>query len=168
MHGILPTANLFTQAVSQIANGLANRASSQVKSFESDLQSGDMNGAQSFLTSLRQKLGTAVSTPAGAATSAQITQVSNDLTAGNLTAAQSDFSNLQLGLSAAKHRPGQPENRGSANPPAAISGTASSPSTASQSALAALQSPSVLQQEAFNSALNLSLPASLPSLSVNS
>ena len=167
MHGILPTANLFTQAVSQVANGFANRASTQVKSFESDLQSGDMNGAQSFLTSLRQKLGTAVSTPAGSAVSAQITQVSNDLTAGNLTAAQSDFSSLQLSLSAAKHRPGQQENRGNANPPAAVSAGASSAATA-QSALAALQSPSVLQQEAFNSALNLSLPASLPSLSVNS
>lgn len=162
MHGILPTSNLFTQAVSQIANGFASRASSQVKSFESDLQSGDMNGAQSFLTALRQKLGTTVSTPAGAATSAQITQVSNDLTAGNLTAAQTDFSSLQLSLSQAKHRPSQTSG------PAQASGLPQATPASSQSALAALQSPEILQQSAFNSALSLSMPPSLPSLSVNS
>jgi ribosomal protein S20 len=164
MHGLaIPATNLFTNAVSQTVAGFANRASSAARNFESDLQSGDIAGAQSFLTALQQKLGAQGSTPAGSAVSAQIKQVSNDLQSGNLTAAQTDFSNLQLSISQLKHRPGLPAsgNRSGAQAPG-------SAGTTTSSALADLQSYNPLQQNAFSGALNLSLPASVPSLSVNS
>lgn len=159
MHGVLPT-NLFTSAVSQAVSGIAGRALTAAKSFESDLQSGDIAGAQAFLSTLQQKLGSQGATATGSTLASQIRQVSNDLTAGNLTAAESDFTSLKLGLS---HLGRQGSGAGSGQPQS--TGAAGN---AQNAALSALQSYSPLQQSAYNSALNLSLPAGLPTLSVSS
>lgn len=160
MFGALP-ASLLTSTLSQAVSGIAGQATSAAKSFESDLQSGNITGAQAFLSTLRQQLVSQGATAAGSAITDQIQQVSNDLTAGNLTAAQSDFSGLKVDLRQLGHK--------SATTATGQGTTQQSLGSGSMSAaLQQLSSYSPLQQSAYNTALNLSLPASLPSLSVNS
>lgn len=157
-------ANPLTNVVSQAVTGIANRASSAVKGFESDLQSGNLSGAPSFLSALQQGLTTQGPNSAEARISSQISQVSSDLQSGNLTAAQADFSNLQLTLAQTRHTPNNPSNpRTAVTTPAPVSSSSSA-----NASLAALESYNSLDQNAFNTALNLSLPASVPSLSINS
>jgi len=162
MHALaMPATNLFSSAVEQAVSGFASRASAAIKGFESDVQAGNGAGAQSFLSALQQKV-TAQGAPASGTVSAQFSQVSNDLQAGNLLAAQADFSTLATSLSQLKHRSAQPS----------ASANNSQPSTPNSgdgnSDLPTLQSLSGLQQSAYDSALSLSLPSAVPSLSINS
>jgi len=164
MHGagipsISPLANVAAQAV----NALASRASTTATNSGSELQSGNVAGAQSFLTALQQKLGAQGAT-AGDAISAQMTQLSNDLKTGDLSAAQNDLSSLRVGVFHLKGMGWPASGNGSAT-----GGPASDPSGAiAPASLAALASYNGLEQSAFNGALNLSLPEAVPSLSVNS
>jgi hypothetical protein len=150
-------ANVFANAASaasQVLTGAANRASSTVKSFESDLDSGNITGAQSFLSTLQQKISlsgqnsgsTAISSQFGS----QLGQISNDLKSGNLAAAKTDYSQLQQSLSTLKQDLGT---------------TGTGTGDGSSAALAAYNA--LQQQSAYSSALNLSMPASMPSLSVS-
>jgi len=143
--------NVFTtaaSAASQLVSGTASRASSAVKSFESDLDSGDISGAQSFLSTLQQKISLAGQNSGSSAISSQLGQIGNDLKSGNLTAAKSDYAQLRQSLSSVTQDQG-----------ATGTGAASNAALAAYSALQ--------QQSAYSSALNLSMPASMPSLSVS-
>jgi hypothetical protein len=135
-------ASVFTGAASQLLGGLAGHGASGAKGLGADLDSGNIAGAQSFLSTLQQKLAPAGQ---GNALSTQITQLSNDLKSGNLSAAQTDYTALKQSLDQARN---------------AQQGT-SSGSDASGAA------SNLLEQSAYSAALNLSLPASAPSLSMN-
>jgi hypothetical protein len=161
MHGLsLPSSGMLTSAVSQAVQGFANRASSQLKTFTDDVEAGNVPAAQSFLSTLQQKVTAQNGFATGNALSGQFAQVSSDLQSGNLTAAQSDFANLQLSLSHAKQSTKGATGSGSA-------GTAGS-NFGNSTIAPELYSSNALQQAAYNSALNLSMPASPPSLSVSS
>jgi hypothetical protein len=148
--------NVFTNAVSQALSSPASRATSGEKSFESDLVSGNISGAQSFLSTLQTKLSLGSSGAAGSAISAQIAKVGNDLKLGNLTAAQADFSHLKLAVSNSAGLAASNLNQ-----------SIDAAGSASDSSLAALASYNSLQQSAFAGAVNLSMPGNVPSLSVN-
>ncbi|MFP5228803.1 MAG: hypothetical protein ACLGXA_14375 [Acidobacteriota bacterium] len=154
----LAASNLLTSTLSQTVAGFAGRASSTIKGFDSDLDSGNLSGAQSFLSALQQKATAQGAAPAGSAISTQFAQVGQDLQAGNAAAARSDFSTLTSSL-AHLHHAGK---AGSSNlvPASTASTDPSSP--------AALQSLNLLQQSAYNSALQATLPPNLPSFSVSS
>lgn len=144
-------SNVFTtaaSAASQLVSGAASRASSAVKSFESDLDSGNITGAQSFLSTLQQKISLAGQNAGTGALSSQISQIGSDLKSGNLAAAKSDTTQLQQSLSFLT------QGQGTTG-----AGTASGAELAAYNALQ--------QQSAYSSALNLSMPASTPSLSVS-
>jgi len=165
MHGLaIPSINP-ANLVSQAVNSLANRVSSAAGNFESDLQSGNIAGAQSFLTALEQKLAAPGSKIPGSPIASQLSQISSDLKSGDLNAAQTDFSSLRTGLSHLRTGSGWPAS-GSTPTPAGTSSASSD--LAPDPSLAALLSYNSLQQNAFNGALNLSMPATFPSLSVNS
>lgn len=143
--------NVFTtaaSAASQLLSGAASRASSAVKSFESDLDSGDVSGAQSFLSTLQQKISLAGQNSGSGAISSQLSQIGSDLKTGNLAAAKTDYAQLRQSLSSLT------QDQGTTG-----AGTASSSALAAYTALQ--------QQSAYSSALNLSMPASMPSLSVS-
>jgi hypothetical protein len=163
MHGLgIPAISPLTTAATQAVTSLAKRASTAATNFESDLQSGNVGGAQSFLATLQTKLGAQSSTAPGSAISSQITQVSNDLKIGDLSAAQNDFATLRVGLSTLKKATTQPiATNGSGSATGTSGATSNSP-------LAALQSYNALEQSAYNSALSLALPQAAPTLSVNS
>ncbi len=157
MHISALPANVFASAVSQPLNGSVARASSHTSSFESDLESGNIAGAQSFLSALQQKLSSNGSSATGSAIAAQIKQVSSDLSSGNINAAQADFSKLKLAVK--QQAPSvSHSNNGAKNQGQALASSASS--------LTALGSYSALQQNAYANALNLSLPSSNSSFSV--
>jgi hypothetical protein len=161
MHGLsLPPASMLTGAVSQAVQGFANRASSQLKTFTDDVEAGNVPAAQSFLSTLQQKVTAQNGFATGNALSGQFAQVNNDLQSGNLTAAQSDFVSLQQSLSQAKQ-----SAKGSAG---AHSTGATVSNSANPTIAPELYSSNALQQAAYNSALNLSMPASVPALSVSS
>lgn len=144
-------ANVFTSAASaasQVLTGAANRASSAAKSFESDLDSGNITGAQSFLSTLQQKISLAGQNSGNTAISSQFGQIGNDLKSGNLAAAKTDYTQLKQSLSALQQEQGTTG--------------AGADSSSALAAYSALQ-----QQSAYSSALNLSMPASMPSLSVS-
>lgn len=145
--------NVFTtaaSAASQLISGAAGRASSAVKSFESDLDSGNTTGAQSFLSTLQQKISLAGQ---NSSLSSQLSQIGSDLKSGNVTAAKTDYAQLRQSLSSLS--------------PSSLSHdqSATGAGTASNAALAAYTA--LQQQSAYSSALNLSMPASMPSLSVS-
>lgn len=148
MHVSSLPANTLLHAASQAATGLTGRASGP-SSFESDLASGNVAGAQSFLSALQTKLSAGKPGAAGSAISSQIAQVSGDLSANNLTTARKDFSRLKQILGQQKQVLAQQNQEPSA------------------SSLSALSSYNALQQGAFSSAVNLSMPGSTPSLSIN-
>jgi hypothetical protein len=152
--------NLLASTVTQGLTGAANRASSSAKSFESDLNAGNISGAQSFLSALQQELSTGNT---GSAVSAQFAQVGNDLKSGDLTAARTDFSHLKLTISAQAHA--------SAAQASASGNDLARTSTPSNDVLnpqlAAFASYNALQRSAFSGAVDLSSPASIPSFSVN-
>jgi len=174
MHALnIPATNLFTNTVQQTVANFASRASNAIHSFESDLQSGDVAGAQSFLSALEQKAAAQGAAPAGSNLATQFTQVSNDLQSGNLTAAKSDFSTLATGLAQIRHSPAQPKSTIVRSEPGsfAMQNSAASQNSASappSSPMSELQSLNVLAQGAYNTALNLTLPTAVPSLSLNS
>jgi hypothetical protein len=152
-------ANAFMGALSQTLTGSAARVSGGgAKGFESDLASGNIAGAQSFLSTLQQKLSTDGSGGTGTAISAQLKQVSTDLSSGNVSAAQSDFQQLKSGISQlhAQAVPGSQYGAGDLNQALAATGVTTS-SLASYA----------LQQGAFTGALNLSSPSTNPSFSIN-
>lgn len=150
----LPTSNLLTSALSQTVAGLAGHASAALKGFDADLDSGNVSGAQSFLSALQQKVNARGQAPAGGAISGEFAQVNQDLQSGDLVSARADFASLKSSL-AHLNQPG--------------SSTAAPLSSADPtSSLASLQSLNLLQQSAYNSALHLTLPTSMPSLSVSS
>ncbi len=151
----LPTSNFLASALSQTVAGFAGHASAALKGFDADLDSGDVSGAQTFLSALQQKVNARGEAPAGGAISGQFAQVNQDLQSGDLVTARADFSNLRSSLG---HL--HPPERG------ALAETPSS--AAPSSSLATLQSLNLLQQSAYNSALHLTLPPSSPSLSVSS
>lgn len=136
--------NFLSGAASQILSGAASRATTTAKGFESDLDSGNIAGAQSFLSTLQQKLS---QTGSSSAVSSGIAQVGSDLKSGNTAAAKLDFSNLRQSL----EQLGQTQNSTGA-------GDASSASLAAMNAL---------QQSAYSAAINLSMPSGASSLSVN-
>jgi hypothetical protein len=140
-------ANVFTSAASQVLTGAASRAFSAVKNFTSGLDSGDAGTPQSFLSTLQQKISVAGQNNASNPLSQQFTQLNSDLKSGNLAAAKTDYSQLQQSLSALKDQ--------------STTG-AGGASSAAMAAYSALQ-----QQSAYSSALNLSMPSSMPSLSVS-
>jgi hypothetical protein len=163
MHGLgIPSIGPLSSVASQAITSLANRASTAATNFETDLQSGNIAGAQSFLGALQQKLSSQSTGAAGSAISAQITKVSNDLKSGDLSAAQTDFASLRLNFPHQQRGANWPASGNGAAPASCASGAAADPTQA------ALQSYNVMQQMAFNSALNLSLPEAAPSLSINS
>lgn len=93
------SANLFASVLPQALTRSAMHAASspatfEPANFESDLQSRNISGAESFLSTLQQELTSTGSAATGA--SAQIQQVSTDLSSGDLNAAQADFSHLKL------------------------------------------------------------------------
>jgi len=136
--------DFLSGAASQVLTGAASRAASSTKSFESNLDSGNIAGAQSFLSTLQQKLS---QTGASSTVSAGVAQVSSDLKSGNVAAAKSDFAQLKQSLLQAwKTQSG------------AGAGNAASASQAATNAL---------QQGAYSAAINLSMPSSASSLSVN-
>lgn len=145
-------ANVLTSAASQLLTGAASRASSAVKNLASDLGSSSTSGTQPFLSTLQQQLSPGSTTAAGSALSAQITQVYNDLKSGNLTGAKADYSQLQKIVSQLK---------------AAQTSTTGSQASGGDDSSASLAAMNLLQQSAYSSALNLSMPASIPSLSVS-
>jgi hypothetical protein len=145
-------ANVLTSAASQVLTGAANRASSAVKNLASDLGSSSASGPQSFLSTLQQKLSPGSPSAAGSVLSAQIGQLSNDLKSGNVTAAKADYTQLQKVVSQLK---------------AAQTSTTGSQAGGGDDSSASLAAMNLLQQSAYSSALNLSMPASIPSLSVS-
>lgn len=149
----LPTSNLLTSTLSQTVAGLAGHATAALKGFDADLDSGNVSGAQSFLSALQQKVNARGQAPAGGAISGEFAQVNQDLQSGDLVSARADFASLRSSL-AHLNQPG--------------SSTAQSSSADPSSSLASLQSLNLLQQSAYNSALHLTLPTSMPSLSVSS
>ena len=155
----LASSSLVTSALSQTVAGFAGRASAELKGFDADLDSGNLSGAQSFLSALQQKASAQGAAPAGSSISSEFAQVRQDLHGNDLIAARSDFATLKSDL-AQMHRAGQT--------PGAASGQTSAGSSDSSSPLSALQSLNLMQQSAYNSALHLTLPSSVPSLSVNS
>jgi|SRR5580698_5095206 len=140
-------ANVFTSAASQLLTGAASRASSAVKNFTSDLSTAHAGSPQSFLSTLQQKITVAGQNNASSPLAQQLTQLSSDLKSGNLAAAKTDYSQLQQSLSTLKDQ--------------STTGVGAA-SSAAMAAYSALQ-----QQSAYSSALNLSTPSSMPSLSVN-
>ncbi|HTV16361.1 MAG TPA: hypothetical protein VME68_16705 [Acidobacteriaceae bacterium] len=156
MHLSLPSAGSLSNLASQAITGFASRAATAAKNFESDLQSGNIAGAQSFLSALEQKLSPGNT---GSSLSSQFSQVSSDLAAGNLSGAQSDFSQLEQMISGVK--PGTVSLLSSSSASAAGGSSPTNP----QSTLA--DSGYLLQQNAYNSALNLSLPMNVPTFSAN-
>ena len=160
MQFAIPSISSATNLVSQTMSGFANRASTAAKNFESDLQSGNITGAQSFLSALQQKLSAGTSGAAGTGLAPQFAQVSQDLTAGDLAGADSDFSQLESVFSQLKHG-GQTPSLG-----LQLENNIASRMTGDPS-LGGLSGDYLLQQSAYNNALNLSVPASVPSLSVN-
>jgi hypothetical protein len=153
----LPVSNFLPSAMSQTLAGFAGRASTALKSFDSDLDSGNVSGAQSFLSTLQQKVNAQGGAPAGSSLATQFSQVSSDLASGNLSAAKSDFASLQSGLA---------QLRKGAQSLGTGSQVGSSANTGSEQS--ALQSLNLMQQSAYNTALNLTLPSAAPSLSVSS
>lgn len=159
MHLALPSINPIANAVSQVMTSFASRASTAAQNFESDLQAGNVSGAQSFLSALQQKLSAGNTGSATTGLSSQFAQVQSDLTTGNLAGAESDFSSLEQAMSQLKHGTG-PQSAGTAWPP--------QNNLAGAKTTAPWMDPSyLLQQSAYNSALNLSMPASLPGFSAN-
>jgi hypothetical protein len=159
--------NVLTNVASQALTGSASRASSAAKGFESDLASGNISGAQSFLSTLQTKLSSGNSGAAGSAISAQVTQVSNDLKAGNLNAAQADFSQLKLAMTQQKNGLTAPPSSNGTRLREVLAQTIAGSGDASGPSLAALESYNSLQQSAFAGAVNLSMPANVPSFSAN-
>ena len=137
--------NLFTGAASQVLSGAASRASSAVKSFASDLDSGNnTSGAQSFASTLGQV------SAGGNSLSTQVTQLGSDLKSGNLGAAQSDFTDLRRTFAHLKADSGAQESDAQNN-----------------AHIAAIAAYSALQQSAYSSALNLSMPGGASSFSAS-
>jgi hypothetical protein len=164
MHLPLPSISPMSDVLSQTLTSFAGRASTTAKNFESDLQSGNIAGAQSFLSALQQKMTSGSTGTAGNDLALQFGKIRNELTTGDLAGAQSDFSGLEQVLSQLKH--------GSA-------GQTTAPGTGVQTSAGGTQgvmgapaqlpfdSSYLLQQSAYNNALNLSVPASIPSFSAN-
>jgi hypothetical protein len=136
--------NILTGAASQFLSGAASHASFSAKSFESNLDSGNIAGAQSFLSTLQQTLS---QTGSNSAVSSGIAQVGSDLKSGNVAAAKLDFGNLRQSL----EQLGQTQNS----------------SGAGDTANASLAAMNALRQGAYSAAINLSMPASTSSLSVS-
>jgi hypothetical protein len=140
-------ANVFTSAASQALTQAASTAASTVKNFASNLDSSNIGTPQSFLSTLQQKISVAGQNSGSTSLSQQVAQLNGDLKSGNLSAAKTDYSQLEQSLSALKDQ--------------STTG-AGAASSAAMAAYSALQ-----QQSAYSSALNLSMPASMPSLSVS-
>jgi len=136
--------NFLTDQAAQVLSAATSRASSAAKSFESDLDSGNIAGAQSFLSTLQQKLS---ETGANSAVSSGIAQIGNDLKSGNLAAARLDFADLKQSIASAKQTP--------------------NPTATGDAAGASLAALNLLQQSAYSAAIGLSMPAGSSSLSVN-
>jgi hypothetical protein len=140
-------ANVFTSAASQALTQAASTAASTVKNFASNLDSSNIGTPQSFLSTLQQKISVAGQNSGSTSLSQQVAKLNGDLKSGNLSAAKTDYSQLEQSLSALKDQ--------------STTG-AGAASSAAMAAYSALQ-----QQSAYSSALNLSMPASMPSLSVS-
>jgi hypothetical protein len=152
--------NILTGAASQFIGAVGSRAASALGGFESklnsnlssgldsslgsSLDSGNIAGAQSFLSTLQQKLSQTGSSPA---ISNGIAQIGSDLKSGNIAAAKTDFASLRQTL----EQLGQTQG-------ATGAGDAASTSMAAMN---------LLQQSAYSAAINLSMPAGASSLSVN-
>ena len=159
--------NVLTNIASQAFSGAASRASSPAQSFESDLASGNTAAAQSFLSALQTKLSVENSGVSGGAISSQIGQVSSDLKSGDLTAAQADFSQLKQVIAQQKNGLIPPVSNRGIGLTDNLAKTITASGAASDPSLAALASYNSLRQSAFAGAVNLSLPGSAPSFSVN-
>lgn len=156
--------NIIPNVAAQAVSGLINRASSGAKGFESDLDSGNLTGAQSFLTALQQKLSTGNAGGSGSALSAEIAQVKNDLDSGDLIAAHADFATLKMALVQRQHQSAHTASNCGNQP---LTGPTQNQIGLAQGSPAALVLSNTLMQKAFASAVNLSVPSSVPSLSIS-
>lgn len=129
----------------------ANIFTSAVSNALSGLTSRVSTTARSFASDLQQ------AQSGSGAISSSLTQLGSDLQSGSLSAAQADYASLQQAIALKKAA-------ASAGSHSSAQGTGSS---SSDSVLAALQNSGVLQQSAYNSALNLSMPAAASSISLN-
>lgn len=141
-------ANILASVLPQALTG-STRAPASPATFESELQSSNLSGAQSFLSTLQQELTSEGS--GGIAASAQLQRVSTDLSSGDLNAAQADFSHLKL-IVAQQHTTASANSIHSLNQLLAEYGNS-----------AAFASYSALQQGDLNPAAS----GGVPSLSVN-
>ena len=153
-------SSLFSNASSLVSQKTSNAGASIANAFESDLQTGNVSGAQSIFSALQQKLSAQGLTAAGSPAAAQISQLGQDLKSSNLVAAQSDFSNLQQTLSHVS----QPHHHQNGGTSVGVSSHISN-TTASDS-LAALQAYSSLQQNPENHTLGRLLSANTRGFSV--
>ena len=153
--GIL-ASSLFSGAGSKIAQQWP------AKGLGSDLQSGNIAGAQSSFAALQQKLSAQGSSTAGSSTSVsgEMTQLGQDLNAGNLGAAQADFASLKLGLS----RGPVTQLHHTHTQPVLSVGSGGAPG--SSTLTPALQAYSSLQQDPLNSALSSSMMVNPSTFSV--
>jgi hypothetical protein len=154
--GIL-ASSLFSSFGSHQTQKTSGSSSSNPESFESDLQSGNLSGAQSMFSILQQKLTAQGLTVSGSAVSSQVTQLGSDLKSGNLTAAKADYATLKHTLST---------NNGVSRPQHSQSTSALQSAIESQSNQlnAALQTYSSLQQNPLVSGQSNSLLANSNSL----
>ncbi|MBB6144986.1 hypothetical protein HNQ77_002942 [Silvibacterium bohemicum] len=96
--GIL-ASSLFSSFGSHQTQKPSGTSSSKTESFESDLQSGNLSGAQSMFSILQQKLTAQGLNVSGSAVSSEMTQLGSDLKSGNITAAKGDYATLKQTLS---------------------------------------------------------------------
>jgi hypothetical protein len=164
MHLALPSTGSLSSIASQAMSSFASRAATATKVFGSDLESGNVAGARSFLATLEQEFSTGNSGTKSNPLSSQFAQVSNDLSTGDLSRAQSDFSQLEMAISNFKHDSG---GLTSSFGPQTKYNASAAPSAPGNSSLSALNPSYLMQQSAYNSALNLSVPATVPSFTAN-
>jgi hypothetical protein len=140
MHGLSLPANILTSVASDAVSNIASRVSSTASSFASDLQQ-----AQS----------------GGSSVSSSLAQLGSDLKSGNLSAAQADLAALRHSLPIRRVAAGSSPLAGTAG------ATSGSTNGSTDPILAALQNSGVLQQTAYSNALNLSMPSTSPSISLD-
>jgi hypothetical protein len=157
--------NPIASAVSQVLSAVGGSASSSAKNVASNPDSASSSGAQSFFSALQQKL--SLGTSAGTS-SAALTQLGSDLSSGNSTGMQADLASLKSLYPGQTQGPTAPVAHNRNLPKTSLGQTNPSPGDIANPVLAELASYSALQQGAFAGAVNLSMPASFSTFSVNS
>src|ERR1017187_2961465 len=171
--GIL-ASSIFSGLGSQAAQKSTSAGSSIESTFDSDLQSGNVSGAQSIFSALQQKMlaqSSGSTTATRSALSSQLAQLGQDLKSSNLTAAQSDFATIRSNVSndlrsRLHHQSGASSQDGSsATNASSLSSQAGSGSQSSMTA--ALQAYSAMQLNPLNASLNSSMIGNPSTFAVN-